>query len=156
MKMKRSCGRLILIMVIRKSQKDGLYIEIWSRYICLSSCVSEHAEYIDVFCSDFEKVLTSMIDNGIEVRHKQEIRDNLALEAMAHAQFAKHKCAVFHGRRDFLERLKELITNRKNRRVATHNKAFTWWRHEFHAQRPVTRSFDIYFDQRLNNRLSKR
>ena len=50
-----------------------------------------------------------------------------------------------------------------------------WWRHqmetfsallaicagnspvtgEFHAQRPVTRSFDVFFDLRLNNRLSK-
>ena len=26
---------------------------------------------------------------------------------------------------------------------------------EFPAQRPVTRSFDIFFDLRLNNRLSK-
>ena len=56
-----------------------------------------------------------MIDNGIEARHKQEIKDSLALEAMAHAQFAKQKCAVFHGRRDFLERLKEIITNPQNR-----------------------------------------
>ena len=26
---------------------------------------------------------------------------------------------------------------------------------EFHAQRPVTRSFDFFFDLRLNKRLSK-
>ena len=26
---------------------------------------------------------------------------------------------------------------------------------EFHAQRPVTRSFDVFFDLRLNKRLSK-
>ena len=26
---------------------------------------------------------------------------------------------------------------------------------EFPAQRPVTRSFDVFFDQRLNKRLSK-
>ena len=26
---------------------------------------------------------------------------------------------------------------------------------EFHAQRPVTRSFDVIFDLRLNKRLSK-
>ena len=50
----------------------------------------------------------------------------------------------------------------------------TWWRHletfsaslaifagnspvngEFPAQRPVTRSFDVFFDLRINNRLSK-
>ena len=51
----------------------------------------------------------------------------------------------------------------------------SWWRHqmetfsallvicagnspvpgEFHAQRPVTRSFDVFFDLRLNNRWSK-
>ena len=33
----------------------------------------------------------------------------------------------------------------------------TWWRHqmEIPAQRPVTRSFDVFFDLRLNNRLSK-
>ena len=39
-----------------------------------------------------------------------------------------------------------------------------WWRHqmetffgpgEFPTQRPVTRSFDVFFDQRLNKRLSK-
>ena len=58
-------------------------------------------------------------------RHKKEIKDSLALEAMAHAQFAKQKCAVFHGRRDFLERLKEIITNPQNRWVATRIKAFT-------------------------------
>ena len=54
-------------------------------------------------------------------------------------------------------------------------KAFPWWRHqmetfsallaicagnspvsgEFPAQRPVTRSFDVFFDLRLNKRLSK-
>ena len=53
--------------------------------------------------------------------------------------------------------------------------ALSWWRHqmetfsallaicagnssvpgEFHAQRPVTRSFDVFFDLRLNKRLSK-
>ena len=47
---------------------------------------------------------------------------------------------------------------------------FAWWRHqmetfsallairvsgEFPAQRPVTRSFDVFFDLRLNKRLSK-
>ena len=52
---------------------------------------------------------------------------------------------------------------------------YTWWRHqmetlpallaicagnspvhgEFPAQRPVTRSFDVFFDLRLNKRLSK-
>ena len=44
----------------------------------------------------------------------------------------------------------------------------TWWRHqmetfsallaicEFPSQRPVTRSFDVFFDLRLNKRLSKR
>ena len=52
---------------------------------------------------------------------------------------------------------------------------FTWWRHpmetfsallaicagnspvtgEFHAQRPVTRSFDVFFDLRLNRQLRK-
>ena len=40
----------------------------------------------------------------------------------------------------------------------------TWWRHqmetfsgpgEFPAQRPVTRSFDVFFDLRLDTRLSK-
>ena len=65
-----------------------------------------------------------------------------------------------------------------NRLVSNHNKvqgATLWWRHkmetfsallaicaghspvtgEFPAQRPVTRSFDVLFDLRLNKRLSK-
>ena len=57
----------------------------------------------------------------------------------------------------------------------TDGESFTWWRHqmetffallaicagnspvpgEFPAQRPVTRSFDVFFDLRLNKRLSK-
>ena len=76
--------------------------------------ISEHAEYIDVFCSDFEKVLTSMIDNGIEAKVKEEIKDDLALEAMSHAQFAMQKCAMFHGRSDFLEQMKAKITDDGN------------------------------------------
>ena len=44
-------------------------------------------------------------------------------------------------------------------RVPQHN-GKTWWRHqmvtgEFPAQRPVTRSFDVFSDLRLNKRLSK-
>ena len=45
------------------------------------------------------------------------------------------------------------------------SKAFSWWRHhfrvtdplwgEFTGHRPVTRSFDVFFDLRLNKRLSK-
>ena len=55
------------------------------------------------------------------------------------------------------------------------NTSFPWWRHqmetfstllvicagnwpvpgEFHTQRPVTRSFDVFFDLRLNKRFSK-
>ena len=46
-------------------------------------------------------------------------------------------------------------------------KATAWWRHqmetfsallaigEFPTQRPVTRNFDVFFDQRLNKRISK-
>ena len=30
-----------------------------------------------------------------------------------------------------------------------------WWRHQMETQRPVTRSFDVFFDMRLNKRLSK-
>ena len=71
--------------------------------------------------------------------------------------------------------------NDGNSLVVSHSKAMnwkrflTWWRHqmetfsallaicagnspvpgEFPAQRPVTRSFDIFFDLRLNKRLSK-
>ena len=55
-----------------------------------------------------------MIDNGIEVKVKQEIKDSLALEAMSHAQFAKQKCAMFHGRSEFLEQMKAKITDEGN------------------------------------------
>ena len=60
-------------------------------------------------------------------------------------------------------------------RPGKHIEAYTWWRHQMEtfsallaicagnspvpgespSQRPVTRSFDVYFDLRLNKRLSK-
>ena len=66
-----------------------------------------------------------------------------------------------------------LQTNDESNMAVVYN--FTWWRHqmetfsallaicagnspvpgEFPAQRPVTRSFDVFFDLRLNKRLSK-
>ena len=92
-------------------------IEKWSLINPHPWCapLTEHAEYIDVFCSDFEKVLTSMIDNGIEAKAEQDIKDSLALETMGHAQFAMQKCAMFHGRGEFLKQLKSKITLPKNR-----------------------------------------
>ena len=59
--------------------------------------------------------------------------------------------------------------------IFVRNYIYTWWRHqmetfsallafcagnslvpgEFHAQRPVTRSFDVFFDLHLNKQLSK-
>ena len=78
-------------------------------------CLAEHADYIDVFCSDFEKVLTTMIDNGIEAKAEQDIKDSLALETMAHVQFAKQKCAMFHGRSEFLKQVKTKVTDPGNK-----------------------------------------
>ena len=59
-----------------------------------------------------------MIDNGIELKSKQEIKDSLALETMAHAQFAQQKCAMFHGRKDFLESLKAKVADKNNRYIS--------------------------------------
>ena len=44
--------------------------------------------------------------------------------------------------------------------VWSHWRVFIWWRHqmeiyEFPSQRPVTQSFDVFFDLSLNKRLSK-
>ena len=67
------------------------------------------------------------------------------------------------------------ISSRWHFRFCDLTEASTWWRHqmktfsallaicagnspvpgEFPTQRPVTRSFDVYFDLRLNKRLSK-
>ena len=66
-------------------------------------------------------------------------------------------------------------TKTKQNGIATSNYSVTWWRHqmeifvalltlcagnspatdEFHTQRPMTRSFDVFFDLRLNKHLSK-
>ena len=56
-----------------------------------------------------------MIDNGIEAKAEQDIKDSLALETMGHAQFAMQKCAMFHGRGEFLKQLKAKVTLPKDR-----------------------------------------
>ena len=70
---------------------------------------------------------------------------------------------------------KGLISHKMGRIQSSDGRWITWWRHqmetfsaslaiyaenspvpgEFPAQRPVTRSFDVFFDLRLNKRLSK-
>ena len=60
----------------------------------------------------------------------------------------------------FLNFSKELLFSLQEARQAlVVNEMFSWWRHqmetfsgpgEFPAQRPVTRSFDVYFDLRRN------
>ena len=56
-----------------------------------------------------------MIDNGIEAKAKQDIKDSLALETMGHVQFAKQKCAMFHGRSEFLKQVKTKVTDTGNK-----------------------------------------
>ena len=110
------CGLIPLILpVLHKKWFNDHLIGFW---ILIFYTLVEHEDYIDVFCSDFDEVLRSMIDNGIELKSKQEIKDSLALETMAHAQFAQHKCAIFHGRKDFLELLKAKVADKSNRYVS--------------------------------------
>ena len=77
----------------------------------------------------------------------------------------KYRCLFFKVRFIFCLRLHSGVCKIKLNRTIT-AKGFAWWRHqmetfsaliagEFPAQRPVTRSFDVFFDLRLNKRLSK-
>ena len=79
---------------------------------------------------------------------------------------------VFWGVSPVHSKRMSVASKRSNCTIAL---SYPWWRHsietfstllaicvgnspvtgEFHAQRPVTRRFDVFFDLRLNNRLSK-
>ena len=57
-----------------------------------------------------------MIACGIQSRANEEITDALVLEAMAHTQFAQQKCIVFHGRKGFVDKMKELVQDRERKK----------------------------------------
>ena len=48
-----------------------------------------------------------MITNGITERKKTELTDALHLECVQHLQFAKERCKLFRGRKEFLQEVQE-------------------------------------------------
>ena len=87
----------------------AMYFPIPPSILTLSG--SEHAEYLERFLADFERVLTSMIEKGIDERNKSAVNDPLSLECIAHAQFAKTKAQGFQGRADFLEDIRTKLNS---------------------------------------------
>ena len=81
------------------------------------------------------------------------------------------RCVVYFLQCNYSDRYLEMLFSRSHQSYTS-----AWWRHqmetfsallalcagnapvsgEFPAQRPVTRSFDVFFDLRLNKQLSKR
>ena len=56
-----------------------------------------------------------MIMDGIEARKKKDVQDSLVTECMEHVQFAQTKCAMFNGREDFLQSIKEKLLAKKSK-----------------------------------------
>ncbi|KAK3736404.1 hypothetical protein QZH41_017906 [Actinostola sp. cb2023] len=75
----------------------------------------EHAQYIDDLCKTFYDTLTGMIDKAVGKRRAVEIKDNLVEEVTDHLSFCLKKCQAFHGRREFLEEMKNAL--KKDRRT---------------------------------------
>ena len=69
--------------------------------------LSEHKKYIATFCDDFKETLEKMITKGITERKKTELTDALHLECVQHLQFAKERCKLFRGRKEFLQEVQE-------------------------------------------------
>lgn len=72
----------------------------------------DHAQYIDDLCKTFYDTLTGMIDKAVSQRRAVEIKDNVIEEVTGHLSFCLKKCQAFHGRQEFLEEMKKLLTDR--------------------------------------------
>ena len=76
--------------------------------------VTEHQQYIKQFSEDFERTLKEMIEKGIYQRHETEVDDPLYQECVQHVLFGKTKAQLFHGRHEFLEKVKAIMTEDRN------------------------------------------
>ena len=99
--------------------------------------------------------------------HEQSCRSQKVVAIFSATNFSSHVIELLP--------LHDTIQIKLNYAWINHNRAIRWWRHqmetfsallvicagnspvpdEFPAQRPVTRSFVVFFDLRLNKRLSK-
>lgn len=71
-----------------------------------------HDQYIKNLCQDFYSVLTKMIEEGIsEKLSKESNNEELFDEVFQHALFCQKKCKSFHGRKPFLEDIRNEIEN---------------------------------------------
>ena len=71
-----------------------------------------HNQYIKNLCQDFYSVLTTMIENGISEKQSEESNNEEILdEVFQHGIFCQKKCKSFHGRKPFLENIKQEIEN---------------------------------------------
>ena len=70
--------------------------------VCVSGIdpdkVSEHKDYIQRLCTDFEASLKKMIEAGIKARQKTEVSDPLYNEIVQQINFCRNKCEKFSGR----------------------------------------------------------
>ncbi len=92
-----------------------MLVGYWVTANRLTYSVSEHRQYIDAFCQDFKHTLESMILRGIATKEQTEVKDALHAECIQHIKFAQEKCKVFHGREDFLNKIKDKLTNNDGR-----------------------------------------
>jgi hypothetical protein len=70
-----------------------------------------HDEYVKNLCQDFYSVLTKMIENGISEKLSEESNEEIFDEVFQHGIFCQKKCKAFHGRKPFLEDIKNGIEN---------------------------------------------
>lgn len=98
------------------------YDVAWSSNGIDPETTPQHAKYIDDLCKTFYDTLTSMIDKAVGKRREVEIKDNLIEEVTGHLSFCLKKCQAFHGRGEFLEEMRKLVTDR-HRTVVIHGES---------------------------------
>ena len=74
------------------------------------STSQEHAQYIEKLCTDFYGTLTDKINHGIEEDRVIDTKDPITNEIFQQGTFCKKKCKLFHGRDEFLTKVKEKVT----------------------------------------------
>ena len=73
------------------------------------SASQEHAQYIEKLCTNFYDTLTERINRSIEEDQSTNREDPLTEEVFQHGSFCKRKCELFHGRDEFLSKVKDTI-----------------------------------------------
>ena len=73
-----------------------------------------------MLCVDFFEKLTLLISEGITEKEAAETTDPVAEEIFQHSTFCQNKAKSFHGRREFLDGIKETIKTVENRVVVLH------------------------------------